>query len=434
MPSHLTTCLRPFALYLLVGYLTLAAVPTLDCQSFQPKTIQFKGDSEYTDAELAGVAKLKKGTVLTGAEMGEHTKLLMDTGAFDKITYTFNGQDLVIELVPSAALLPTQLDNFPFPADKSLDDKLRTAIPLYHGKVPLEGGLLDQVVGVLKEQLAAKGIQATLSAAPFVDMKTGKSTAISLSITTPAVEIGSIQLDGVSAEQAPKAQAAIAKLSGTPFSSEGSSSRVETALGNFYKEQGYLQCSIKATELTSITSDADAIHVPFAVSVNEGALYHLASVHLAPDLAVSQADFDKQAVVHPGDVASLEKLRGEFLYIARQYHNKGLMKAVVSQTASYETTQHTVRYEITAVPGPVYTMGSLQVQNVADDLRKAIVAAWPIQPGAPFNEGAIRGMMATHDVNPALERVFARSNAHYSLVLHDDSHTVDVTLTLDRKN
>ena len=53
--------------------------------------------------------------------------------------------------------------------------------------------------------------------------------------------------------------------------------------------------------------------------------------------------------------------------------------------------------------------------------------------GAPFNEGAVRGYFATHDVNPKLERIFALVNCKYVLHLNDASKTVDVVLRLEKR-
>jgi outer membrane protein assembly factor BamA len=181
-------------------------------------------------------------------------------------------------------------------------------------------------------------------------------------------------------------------------------------------------------------ADADGVHIPITVTVSEGAQYKLAGVKLTPDLVVTQAAFDKQSDLHNGDVVSLEKLRGNWKFLVRQYHNKGYMQARVLPSPALDHAQGTVIYTVTAEPGPVYTMGKLRVENVSDDLRAAIVAAWTVPAGAAFNEGAIVGMTATHEVNPALERVFATTNLSYSLNLHDDVRTVDVDLRLERKH
>src|ERR1700677_3062439 len=75
---------RPFFLILCSLALLGASLPAA-AQKFQPKTIQFKGDPEYTDQELMAAAGLKKGGVFTSAEMNDHSKQLMDSGVFDNL-------------------------------------------------------------------------------------------------------------------------------------------------------------------------------------------------------------------------------------------------------------------------------------------------------------------------------------------------------------
>ncbi|HUH64074.1 MAG TPA: hypothetical protein VLZ50_13805, partial [Terracidiphilus sp.] len=73
------------------------------------------------------------------------------------------------------------------------------------------------------------------------------------------------------------------------------------------------------------------------------------------------------------------------------------------------------------------------IENVSDQLRAAILAAWKMPPGSIFNEGGIIGFFATHEVNPALERVFATVDVKYTLHPNDEARTVDVDLRLERR-
>jgi hypothetical protein len=78
-------------------------------------------------------------------------------------------------------------------------------------------------------------------------------------------------------------------------------------------------------------------------------------------------------------------------------------------------------------------MGTLTIENVSDDLRASILAAWKMPQGSVFNEGAARGFFITHDVNPALERVFAAVNLTYTQQLIDTNHSVDLDVKLETK-
>lgn len=313
-----------FHVFLIAGTLLLSCVAS--AQSFQLKTIQFKGDSEHSDAELATAAGLKTGMELTAASLNDHTKLLMDSGIFDNITFTYKGGDLIFQIVPATDVYPLRLENFPLPTGKELDDNLHAHFPLYHGKVPTQGGLLDDVRKELEAELASKGIQATIVAAPLEDQKLGKVTAINLSISNPPVRVGQIELKGVSSALTDKALSTASGLTGSPYSADGSVSQLETNLGNFYHEQGYLEAVVHAIAMPSAVADEDGVHIPFIATVDEGLQYKLASVQLAPGLVVTQADFDKQSNLHAGEIVSPEKLRTEWIFLApvsQQRHDEG---------------------------------------------------------------------------------------------------------------
>jgi outer membrane protein assembly factor BamA len=423
---------RPLLLVLTATVLLAASLPVA-AQKFLPKSIQFKGDPEYSDQELLDAAGLKKGIVLTSAEMKDHSKRLMDTGIFDTLSFKFDGVDLTYTLVPSTTLYPIRLENLPLTPGKELDAKLHDRFPLYHGKVPADGGLLDNVRQVLEEMLAAKGVKATVTAMPYTDQKLRQVTAVSFAITAPPVQLGEIRIDGAAEALDPKAQEILAKLAGSAYDLEGSPNQIETDLGNYYRDKGYLEAEIHAMPQNAPVVAPEAIRIPFQVSVSLGALYKLAGVILAPGVLVTQADFDRQSHIHPGDIATSQFVRENWQFIERQYHNKGCMKAVVHATPSFDRAQGTVSYAVTVEPGQVYTMGKLTIENVSDDLRAAMLAAWGMPSGAVFNEGAIRGFFATYNVHPALERVFATVNFKYVLHLNDDMHTVDVVLRLEKR-
>jgi outer membrane protein insertion porin family len=423
---------RTFFLFFTVLVLFFASLPAA-AQKFQPKTIQFKGAPEYSDQELLAAAGLKMGTVLAFADMKDHSQQLMDSGVFDTLSFKFDGVDLVYTLVPSTTLYPVRLENLPLTPGRELDAALHDRFPLYHGKVPTEKGLLESVRGALEEMLAAKGIKATVEAMPYTDFKLHEVTAMSFAITAPPVRVGEIHVDGASEALDPKAVEMLARLTGSAYDVEGSPISIETFLGNYYRDKGYLEAVVHATRQNDPIIGAEAVHVPFQVSVLPGALYRLASVQLAPGLLVTQADFDKQSHIHPGVIATSPYVRENWQFIERQYHNKGFMKAVVHSTASFDRAQGTVSYTVTAEPGPIYVMGKLTIGNTADDLRAAMLAAWKMPAGAVFNEGSILAFYATHNVNPALERTVASANLKYVLTLNDDTHTVDVVLRLERR-
>jgi outer membrane protein assembly factor BamA len=402
-------------------------------QKFTPKTIQFQGASEYSNDDLIAATGLKAGQVLTADEMQQHMNALSNTGLFDSVKFTFNGQDLVFQLKPATSLYPVRLDNLPLTPGPELDAKIRARFPLYHGKVPTEGTLLDGVQAILAEQLAAIGIQATIASAPYSVMGAREASAIAFRVIAPQILIGEIQPE-IAPQLTPKAQEVLASLAGSPYSVEGSGSGIAKDLLEIYRDMGYLDVKAEAVRQPKLIIAPDAVRVPFRFSLMPGALYKVTAIQLAPDMLVSQADFDKQSHVHPGDPTDAEHISQNWRYIERQYHNRGYMNAHISPAATLDREQHTVAYAVSAVPGPVYTMGKVSVENVSDDIRSAMLAAWKLPAGAVFNESALLSYYAIDtSVNPQLFRLFHSVNCKYALHLNDDTKTVDVVLRLEKR-
>jgi outer membrane protein assembly factor BamA len=113
---------RIFAFFICLAF-WLVIVPA-GAQKFLPKSIQFNGDSEYSDQEFLSASGLKEGQVLDDSEMNVHSKRLMDTGVFDGLTFKFDGQDLIFLLTPATQLYPIELENLPLSPGQELDAKL----------------------------------------------------------------------------------------------------------------------------------------------------------------------------------------------------------------------------------------------------------------------------------------------------------------------
>lgn len=408
----------------------------VSAQKFTPKTIQFQGAPDYSNDELLSAAGLKAGQTLSSDDMQQRMNALSQTGLFDGVKFTFNGQDLVFQLKPAAQLYSVRLDNMPLTPGPDLDAKIRAKLPLYHGKVPTEGTLLDGVQAVLVEQLAAIGIKATITSAPYSTLGAREASAIAFHVSTPQILIGEI-LPGAAPQLTPKAQEVLASLTSKPFSTEDSAAGIAKDLREIYQGMGYLDVKADATKQPNLSIAPDSVQVSFRYSLDPGTLYKVTSIQLAPDMLVSQADFDKQSHVHPGDPADAEHIAWNWHFIERQYHNRGYARARITPTATLDHAQHTVSYALAAEPGEVYKMGKISVENVSDEIRAMMLAAWKLPAGAIFNESALFSYYAIDATNthadPRLFKLFQSVNCKYTLIVNDDTKTVDVALRLEKR-
>lgn len=409
-----------------------ATLPALS-QSFQPKSIHFVGAPDDTDQELLNTLHLTPGSVLSYAEMNTYAQKLVDTGLFSSVSFKFDGQDLIFQIAPASDLLPIRLSNLPLPAGKDLNDKLHRQFPLYHGVLPAQGGFTDEVRGALEQMLAAQNIKASVAAAPLNDPAQHKPVAVAFSIVSPPVLVGDLHTEGAIVALDPRASAILAKFPGSPYDAENSPRQIESDFTAYYKDQGYPDPVVHATTGLKPLVTPTAIRIPLRVSIVPGAQYKLAGIQLAPGLLVSQADFDRQFHFRAGDPPDGARLREAWKFVERTYHDHGYIKAQVQPTATTDQTNKTVHYVVAVIPGPAYTMGKLAIDNVTDDLRSEMLAAWKMPAGSVFNESVISGFFSMHGVNPGLEQALSGASYRYNLAPDDVAHTVDVKLILEKK-
>jgi outer membrane protein insertion porin family len=428
---------------LLTAIVLLASSLPIAAQKFLPKTIQFKGAPEYSDEELMAAAGLKKGTVLAYTDMKDHSQKLMDTGVFESLAFSFDGADLVYKLVPHADLYPIRLKNLPLTPGKELDETLHDRFPLYHGKVPGENGLLEGVRGALEEMLAAKGIKATVMATPYADEMLYKVTAMSFSIKAPPVRVGEIHLEGVSAEQQTKVKHLMDRIVKTDYDTENTAGNLERAFASFYVDEGYAAVKVHAERSGNPVAGGETIEVPFNVTIEEGRHYTLGSIILPSGAPLTAADINNAAGAVSYKSGNLSEtlsvkegltLRTAVSFLMGQYKSKGYMDCVVTPHPQYDEAAGIVNYTLEVRPGPDYTMGKLTIENTADDLRAAMLAAWKLPAGAVFDESALRSYFGKQDPRSALGQTFSSASCIYKLTRDNDAHTVDVSLRLEKKH
>jgi outer membrane protein insertion porin family len=420
-----------FLLFTLVALLS-ASLPST-AQKFQPKTIQFKGAPEYSNQELLTAAGLKMGTVLNFAEMKDHSQKLMDTGVFETLSFKFDGVDLVYTLVPSTTLYPLHIENLPLTPGKELDAALHDRFPLYHGKVPGDGGLMDQVRKALEEMLAVHGIKATVMAVAYADPKVHKVTAITYSISSPPVRVGKIHLDGVSSALQAKVESIADHETGSAFDTENSERNLEHAFELFYGDEGYAAAKVHALRSGDPVATDIAIDIPFSVTVEEGRPYKLGAIHLPLNALVAQAEIDK--IVGPAAhvPAKGQTLRTTWFLIASRYKAAGYLDCVVTPHPEFDEASATVNYTVEVDPGPVYHLAFVKFDGVSDELRSRLMRVWQMLPGDAFDESYVSTFIVrAQKEDPVLVRTLAGVKITYDVLADQQTHEVNCVIHFAR--
>jgi outer membrane protein insertion porin family len=419
--------------------LLIAAVVALACvqasaQKFIPKTIQFKGAPEYSEQELLAAAELKKGIALTAAEMNDHSKLLMDSGVFDGITYKFDGVDLIYQMTVAPQLYPIHLANLPIEAGGALDAKIHEKLPLYHGKVPAEGTLLQGVIVLLEQSLEAHGIHAKVTATPGGVPGSRQVTSMDFSILAPPVKVGAVDLHGASTDMQAKMRPVLRHVTGSAFDTAQSRDNVERAISSFYSDEGYAAVKVHA-ERTGDPAVGDAsIDIPYSVTVEEGKIYKLGTITLPADALVTEADVSKLAATLPQGMNQGVQVRSTWQMISTRYKSKGYLDCKMDAHPGFDDAQGVVNYKVEIQPGPVYHLAFVKFDNVGDPMRALLMKNWQMMPGDPFDLTYVSNFIAkVQEQDPVLRRSLAGVKSKYDVTADPQTHDVNVVLRLEKQ-
>lgn len=410
----------------------LFAVQPASGQKVLPKSIQFRGDPEYTNDELMAASGIKLGAVMTIDDMNNVAKKLMATGMFDQLSYKFDGLDLTFIMTPASELFPVRIDNLPINPGPALDAELHSHFPLYHGKVPSEGALLDDVREEFDSMLAAEGLHVNVSAVPYGEGKVhNKVTAMNFTIASPPIRIGSVQFRGASPSILPRLQVIADSLQDGPFSSESTANRLAEEIHSLYRDLGYAAVKIHVAQSGNAVQSEDAIRVPQLVTIEEGKVYRIAAVQMPADSLISQKEA-QTIIAAQNDQFPGENLSQLLMRIDDAYKSKGYLDLAVTPHPEFNDAASTVTYTLEIVPGAVYRVGYVKFEDVSDDLRSHLMRAWQLMPGEPMNISYLDTfVMLAQKQDPYLRRALSGVIARYDMSADPVSHQVDLEIHLE---
>lgn len=407
-----------FALAVLVPSLPISA------QKYVPKTITFAGTS-FSQEELLAVSGLRPGEALGQPEIQAAAQKLDDTGLFSNIRFSFDGQELRYTLTPVGNLAPVVYANFPWWDSASLTAAVAAKVPLFHGFIPAESGLQQEVVAALTQMLAEKGIQATITAVPANDLATGRMTGVDFQIVSPPVQVGAVTLTGASASFTQTVADIERAAAGQDFNA-ATEPTLATALNAVYHRKGYLDEALSSFAHGAPQAANGKVLIPVTASITEGAQYRVAALTPPANGLIAPQDFAKMVFLHPGDVANEDLLRDTLAMVSGAYKARGYMDAKIDATPARDASAHTVSYAVSVDPGPVYHMGQLALQNVSDEQRAEILRVWPLHAGDVYNVGEVASFLVMH--KKELHSLDGWS-ATWKAFAHEDTHIVDVVVT-----
>jgi outer membrane protein insertion porin family len=412
--------------------LSLAALmfmgTSADAQKFKPKFIVFEGAPDYSHEELMAAAGLTPSALLDSSEMKTHAKLLMDCGAFSGLNYTFDGETLKFMLEPMANMYNVRWGNIPFPITDKMLSAIRTKSPLFHGKLPYEGTMLEAAKDVIKYEFAARGVHVEVSTVLYADPDSHGASSITLEVISPAVVVGDLNIEGISPSLAEDLKKLIQGWHGAPFHSLSSGDSMKQTLESFYAGRGYAAAKVNINQATEPVFAATNIQVPFTIQIDEGRLYKLGKINLAAGIEMSPDEMNKAMGLKASEQPNSDNLRRLSVTLTNKYIDQGYMNCKVTPKATLDDVNATVNYDMAVETGPKFYMGDVEFQGFTEDVTGALLANWKLKTGMPFDMHYVTTyIMQLLSKNPTIAKQMNGGRLNYSLNTDAKTHIVSVT-------
>jgi len=396
--------------------------------------VDFKNPGPYQQADLEAVLGLHSGENFSAESLQAAAQRLIDTGYFDDMKAEEQGSpkamDVIFTLKPLSAdqLTPVGFENFVWLSPEELSATVHQAAPLFHGALPDAGNQADAINAALAAALAAKGVDGTVTHATIEPSTTQPMRAVEFRVERPFVRVHSIVLQGASPEMAAAIDAIAQKLRGTVYNEGLAGATTQGRLLAPYNDAGYLDAKLTGIHYTTSAASAMTVDVDVTATVEEGALYRVASLDFAGTPLAPATTLTAAPMLHPGDIASRKLLLGTLAPVDMAYRRQGYMDVVVQSGAVLDRTAHTVAYTVTVLPGEQYRLRSVNAIGLDPAARKDFDRGWKMNAGDLYNVEYVTSFLKN---NTALQALGEYSFA-YKAAADPQAHTVDLTLTFVR--
>ncbi len=332
----------------------LFALPAMAFEPFVVKDIRVEGIQRTEAGTVFSYLPLKVGDTLDNDKAAQAIKALFATGFFRDVRIEVDKDVMVVVVQERPAISSLNFVGMK-EFEKDAIIKALKEVGIATGRI-FDRSLLDKAEQELKRQYLSRGkysAQITTTVTPLERNRVGINFNI---VEGDAAKIRQINIVGAKAFQE-KELLSLFELT-TPgfltwytkndqYSRQKLSADLEK-LKSFYLDRGYLEFSVDSTQV-SISPDKQDVFI--TLNVNEGERYRVASVKLAGELTLSEAELRQLVQVRPGDVFSREKLNESTKAISTRLGTEGYAFANVNAAPELNREKRLVDFTIFVDPG-----------------------------------------------------------------------------------
>jgi outer membrane protein insertion porin family len=199
---------------------------------------------------------------------------------------------------------------------------------------------------------------------------------------TPRMQVAEVRFTGNQVLPSPLLARTFAEVAvGTGFNETTIRMLLDSSIRPLYDARGRIRVSFpKIAAVQAPLVDGVVVNV----TVSEGASYSLGQVTFAGVASTDVADVQKAANIQSKDVVNFDEIKAGMERVFERYRGKGYLRVSGHVDRQVNDNAHTVDVTETLEPGPLFTMGKLEIAGLDITAEPEIRKIWTLKPGAPF--------------------------------------------------
>ena len=351
-------------------------------------SIHVKGLTHLREEEIVRASGLSLGRTVTEKDFQQAVQTLGDTGLFTDLSYGYHyttaGCDLEFQVTENDKLVPILFDNFVWFSDDDLISQLHSRVPLFEGKLPLRGGLPDQIVDALNSILAEHKIAGHAEYMESAAMN-GPMDSYLFQVKFHPVVVRNMDFPGASPAEIPALQAAAKNLANQEYLRSVMRPHERLDLLPVYLSRGYLKAHFSESG-AKVVEDGPRTVVDVSFPVVPGIQYRVSRVQWAGESALPAEKLQGLIHLNNGEPPNAVQLQTDLESVRKLYGTKGYLTANVRAHPALDDSSATVKYELNVVEGDVFRMGELQVDGIDAKAASELAAQWQIKKGDVYDD------------------------------------------------
>lgn len=421
---------RIASLIALLWLLPAASVAQEQAGTARLAAIQVTGSARFSSEQIVAATGLHIGAQVGRDDLQRAADDLAKTGRFSSVQYRYASTDAGVRAeyqVTDAAAVPVWFDNFPWFTDDDLIAALKSSVPLFDGTAPEGGAVVDAISNALENQLAARGLHATVShvltTAPGTDERIQQ-----FRVEEAGLNIASVEFSDSLAQSERGIQSRLSDLVGAKYS------RAAVVLFEFeqvrpvYLSHGFLRARF-GPPTVRIVGSGGAARVAITAPIEPGPAFAWHAPTWAGNSVIGVLELNTLVPLHEGDVADGMKIEGGWQAVRDAYARRGYLNADLVATPHFDDSAKTIAYAVSISEGPQFRMGKLVLTGLSIEGERRIRTAWKIPPGAVFDKGVYEEF-----VSSGIKEAFSGLPVHYEKIgrfLQEDPKNATVDVLLD---